>query len=86
MTNRADRYFPDPYGLLDMDDFKNRLFPQLQAYHREQDFRLRYKGRQFPANRNRFTLGGHESELGCINILFLKLDRGWVLDKIFICR
>ncbi|MEJ5277556.1 MAG: hypothetical protein WHU94_16825 [Thermogemmata sp.] len=68
------------------ESFTNHIFPQLQRYHQELDFRTRYKGKRFPSNETRFTLGGHMKELWCIHIEFVKIEQGWVLDSIWECR
>ena len=60
--------------------FSTRLFPALQEYHRQQDFRLRYQERGFPTDMDRFTLGGHLAELGGIAIEFTQVAAGWVLE------
>jgi hypothetical protein len=77
------------HGNADMtssSDAMQRIFSQLQGYQREMDFWLRYQGKRFPVDDQRFTLGGHMAELGCIHIDFQKVDGGWVLDNIWICR
>jgi hypothetical protein len=66
--------------------FTNHIFPQLQTYHHEINFRARYEGKRFPADETRYTLGGHMKELGCIHIDFIKKEQGWVLDSIWECR
>jgi hypothetical protein len=73
----AETYLPERFYL---------IFAQLQACHQETDLRERYRDRRFPAGDKRFTLGGHLAELGCIHLEFRKLECGWVLDEIFICR
>ena len=68
------------------DSFTDGIFPQLQSLHQAIDLRARYKGKHFPTNETRFTLGGHLKELGCVHIDFEKTERGWVLDEIWQCR
>ena len=49
----------------------------------------KYAGRTFPVDGDTsFTLGGHESELGHINIVFEKKKKSneWVISQIFKCR
>lgn len=66
--------------------FREFVFAQLQKRHEEIDLRSRYRQLHFPAGENRFKLGGHMAELGCIHIDFVKTDEGWLLDSITICR
>lgn len=66
--------------------FREFVFAQLQKRHEEIDLRSRYRQLHFPTGENRFKLGGHMAELGCIHIDFVKTDEGWLLDSITICR
>jgi len=50
------------------------------------DLRERYAGRDFPKDQNRFKLGGHMAELGCVHIDFVNWDGGWRLWNISVCR
>jgi len=45
-----------------------------------------FKDRSFPADKDRFKLGGHDKELGHIHIDFIKVDGLWFLDSIWMCR
>jgi hypothetical protein len=43
-----------------------------------------YAGKQFPASS--FTMGGHDKELGHINIPLLKTNGTWYIVDYFVCR
>jgi hypothetical protein len=45
-----------------------------------------YAGRDFPSFGQTFKLGGHAKELGHIHIDFVRRDRGWEIQKIWMCR
>lgn len=45
-----------------------------------------YAGKEFPAKRSSFTMGGHAKELGHINIPLLKRNGTWYIRDYFICR
>jgi hypothetical protein len=66
--------------------FWERLFPALQEYQRQQDFRQRYLQHRFPEDTDRFSLGGHMAELGGIAIEFTRVEPGWVLEGIYAYR
>ena len=47
----------------------------------------KYAGRSFPVDSSEETLGGHESELGHIHIVFFKEGAAtWAIRTIFMCR
>jgi hypothetical protein len=66
--------------------FTQRTFPVLRQQYQIMDFRIRYKDWAFPADTERFKLGGHDKELGHMHIDFIKRDNGWVIERIFQCR
>ena len=45
-----------------------------------------YAGRKFPADADTFKLGGHGAELGHIHIDFKRTAKGWVIERIWMCR
>ena len=45
-----------------------------------------YANKSFPIFRKRFTLGGHNKELGHVHICFIKTDGVWRLEDIFECK
>lgn len=45
-----------------------------------------YEGFSFPADADRFKLGGHDSELGHIHVDFAKKDDKWFLERIWLCK
>jgi hypothetical protein len=68
------------------DYFQKFVFSQLQNRHRKLDLRRLYSERSFPKEQQTYKLGGHMQELGCIHIDFLKVEQGWVISDIWICR
>jgi hypothetical protein len=68
------------------EHFSKRVFPELKRVHQEKDLRALYRGRRFPENVQRYTLGGHMAELGCLHIDFERVQDGWILDEIWECR
>jgi len=66
--------------------FEQSVFPQLKARQKEGCMRALYTGREFPTDQACFKLGGHDSELGYINIDFVKFDDGWALQRIWVCH
>jgi len=58
----------------------------LRSYHNQQALSVRYAGRQFPADRQEFTLGGHKSELGHLHVIFRKEGQVWRLAELMQCR
>jgi hypothetical protein len=45
-----------------------------------------YAGREFPADAQKFKLGGHGKKFGHIHIEFVRSDAGWELQRIWMCR
>jgi hypothetical protein len=68
------------------DYFQKFVFSQLQDRHRKLDLRRLYSEQSFPKEQQTYKLGGHMQELGCIHIDFLKVEQGWIISDIWICR
>lgn len=66
--------------------FSEFIFSPLREVHVCQDLRDLYQGRDFPRRDNKFKLGGHMAELGCIHIDFVRQGQGWSLVDISMCR
>jgi hypothetical protein len=66
--------------------FENSVWPKLRSRQKEGCMRALYTGRDFPADSASFKLGGHDSELGFINIDFVRFDDGWALQRIWVCH
>jgi len=66
--------------------FEQSVFPKLRERQKDECLRALYTGREFPTDQACFKLGGHDSELGYINIDFVKLDDGWALQRIWVCH
>lgn len=45
-----------------------------------------YAGRRFPLLGRAFKLGGHDRELGHLHIDFARVESGWALERIWMCR
>jgi hypothetical protein len=45
-----------------------------------------YAGREFPADADTFKLGGHDAELGHLDLDFVRTEGGWELERIWMCR
>lgn len=45
-----------------------------------------YSEIEFPKDKDKFKLGGHMSELGCIHIDFVKKDGKWYIGDIWSCK
>lgn len=45
-----------------------------------------YAGKEFPEDRKRFELGGHETALGHTTILFVNREGRWFIHSISNCR
>ena len=56
----------------------------LMDRHREFDLRIRYQGREFPGSGSEYKVGGHQD--GHLHLDFVKLDAGWCLMDIWLCR
>jgi len=61
-------------------------FEALAKIHARIPLAKLYVGKEFPADRDRFKLGGHASELGHVHVDFLKRDGNWFLESIWMCR
>lgn len=61
-------------------------FEALRKVHVRVALSKLYSGKEFPADRDRFKLGGHDSELGHVHVDFLKRDGKWFLESIWMCR
>jgi hypothetical protein len=68
------------------EHFARWTFPPLRRQYEIMDFRIRYKDWAFPADAEKFKLGGHDKELGHMHIDFIKRDKGWVIEDIWQCR
>jgi hypothetical protein len=64
---------------------KNAL-ESLKRTHEKTPLPKLYEGKEFPADKDAFKLGGHMSELGFIHIDFVRKDGAWCLDSIWMCR
>ena len=83
---RADRATLARACLDDGGSLASAVFTQLQQAHKEVPFGTRYEKREFPADAETFTLGGHGSELGHIHIDFVKRSGKWRISRIWMCR
>jgi len=59
---------------------------QLGEVHKKTPLPTLYADRTFPANAERFKLGGHAKELGHIHIDFSKTGGAWRIESIWMCR
>ncbi len=80
IEKQAEKYAERP------EHFAQATFPALRRQYQIMDFRIRYKGLAFPADVERFKLGGHDQELGHMHIDFIKRDNSWVIERIWQCR
>jgi hypothetical protein len=64
-----------------VDRFKT-VFRQMQAMHEAQDLRLRYQDAAFPASGDHYQLSGDLAQQDDLDIQFVRLARGWVLERI----
>lgn len=62
------------------------ILRQLGEVHKKTPMPALYANRAFPANTDRFKLGGHAKELGHIHVDFVKQDGTWRLSAIWGCR
>jgi hypothetical protein len=63
-----------------------RPFDMLKTAHKKQSLLDRYAKRDFPKSGDKFTLGGHRSEIGCLHVDFVKKDGNWFLGDIWDCK
>ncbi|MBX2997872.1 MAG: hypothetical protein KF893_05130 [Caldilineaceae bacterium] len=64
-----------------VDRFKE-VFDQMQDLHQAQDLRRRYRSAAFPADDDHYPLDGDLSHEADLDVQFVRLDRGWVLERI----
>jgi hypothetical protein len=62
------------------------ILERLQEVHESTPLPKLYTGWEFPVDSRQFKLGGHAKELGHIHIDFVKLNAGWEIQKIWMCR
>jgi hypothetical protein len=62
------------------------VFADLQRLDAARPLKEIYAGREFPTNTDSFLMGGHNSELGYINIPLLKTNGMWFIQDYFHCR
>jgi hypothetical protein len=62
------------------------VFDKLKAAHKNTPLQKLYANRRFPKNKDKFKLGGHMAELGCLHIDFVKKDDHWFLADIWQCK
>ena len=67
-------------------EYFGRACELLTERHQALDLRRLYQGRDFPGDSERFKLGGHMAELGCLHIDFVRREPGWFLWDIWLCR
>ncbi len=70
----------------DLRVHKLRELRVLAERHGSRSLRTLYEGGAFPQHGDRFTLGGHNRELGYFHIDFLRSTSGWRLENIWMCR
>jgi len=64
-----------------VDRFKE-VFDQMRVLHRAQDLRHRYRSATFPKDDDHYPLDGDLSHEADLDVQFVRLDRGWVLERI----
>jgi hypothetical protein len=64
-----------------VDRFKE-VFDQMQILHQTQDLRQRYRSAAFPKDDDHYPLDGDLSQEADLDVRFVRLDRGWVLERI----
>jgi hypothetical protein len=71
--------------------FSEGAFESLKKVHHDTPLTELYKGREFPDSAA-YSIGGHQSELGHINIDFVQKkkwfsdQKKWFIDAIWVCR
>jgi hypothetical protein len=65
-------------------EYRIAAVKRLTDRHRELDLRIRYQGREFPESGSEYKVGGHQD--GHLHVDFIKLDTGWSLKDIWLCR
>ena len=58
----------------------------LKNSHKKTSLQELYIQKEFPKAKDKFKLGGHMAELGCIHIDFIKIDDKWYLEDIWNCK
>jgi hypothetical protein len=64
-----------------VDRFKE-VFDQMRALHQAQDLRQRYRSAGFPKDDDHYPLDGDLSQEADLDVQFVRLERGWVLERI----
>jgi hypothetical protein len=64
-----------------VDRFKE-VFNQMRILHNAQDLRQRYRAAAFPKDDDHYPLDGDLSQEADLDVQFVRLDRGWVLERI----
>ncbi len=64
-----------------VDRFK-AVFQQMQALHRQENLRDHYRSAHFPLKADTYELAGILAGQCDLSVQFLRLDRGWVLERI----
>lgn len=64
----------------------SNVFLGLGRVHAAKPLKEIYAGREFPTNTSSFLMGGHNKELGFINIPLLKTNGAWYIGDYFYCR
>jgi hypothetical protein len=64
-----------------VDRFKD-VFNQMRILHQAQDLRHRYRSAAFPKADDHYPLDGDLSQEADLDVQFVRLERGWVLERI----
>lgn len=65
-------------------DYRLKAIKSLAKRHKEADIRVRYAGREFPEAGAEYKVGGHQD--GHIHVDFVRVNDGWRLKEIWLCR
>jgi hypothetical protein len=65
-------------------DYQLDVIKVLGVRHQQRDLRERYQGKAFPDDADAFTIGSHND--GHVHVEFVRVERGWRLREIWLCR
>ncbi len=67
-------------------EYRLNAIRALQAIHTRTALPILGAHETFPRDATQYTIGGHAPGWDHVNIDFVKLENGWAIDEIWICR